>query len=223
MAVLAAYIQRLRTGRGQKVEVSMQESIVNLSRVMLLVSTLATNRPAPRTGNRSGGVGVGDLYKCAPGGANDYAFIYALDEATWCRLCKTIGRPELVEDPRFANPVERARHTDEIDAIVTQWTSARSKHEVMTILGEAGIPCGKLLDSVEILNDPHLIERGMIREIDHPTRGRMKMAVCAMQLEDSPVNVIPAPLLGQHNAEVYATMLGFGEQQLQELRLMGVI
>lgn len=107
--------------------------------------------------------------------------------------------------------------------IVEAWTGQRTKHEVMKLIGEAGVPCGAILDSVELLEDSHLIERGMIVTIDHPVRGKFTMPGCPVQLEDSPVEVTSAPLFGQHNREVYGGLLGFNDGDLEQLKRDSVI
>jgi formyl-CoA transferase len=107
--------------------------------------------------------------------------------------------------------------------LIRQWTQQHGKFEVMEIMGKAGVPCGAVFDSGDVLTDPHLKARGMIVTIDHPTRGAMTMPGCAVQLSDSPVEVRPAPLLGQHNEDVYRDMLGLSHGQLSELKAEGVI
>jgi formyl-CoA transferase len=220
--VLAAYIQRERTGRGQKVEVAMQEAVLNFVRVPMM-GTYLNNQPVQRLGNRLGGGGPGDVYQCAPGGPNDYVYILCTTAEMWASLCNAMGKPELATDERFKEPRERAKHIDALTAEINSWTGRHSKHDVMRILGEAGVPCGAVLDTVELLNDPHLTKRGMIVTVDHPARGKFTMPGCPVRLEDSPAEVRPAPLLGQHNAEVYGDLLGLSSGQLEELRQEGIV
>jgi formyl-CoA transferase len=221
VGVLAAYIQRERTGKGQKVEVAMQEAVLNFVRVPMM-GTYVTHKPTPRTGNRVGGGGPGDIYKCAPGGDNDYCYILCTSPEMFESLWKVIGRPEVANEERFAGR-NRAKNVEPLTEMINEWTGRHTKFEVMRILGEAGVPCGAVLDSVELLNDPHLKERGMIVTIKHPDRGDFTMPGCPVRLEDSPVEVTAAPLLGQHNADVYGEMLGLGAGQLEDLKREGII
>jgi formyl-CoA transferase len=221
IGVLAAYIQRQRTGKGQKVEVAMQDAILNFCRVPMM-GTYITHKPVPRMGNRLAGA-PGDIFKCAPGGDNDYVYILCTTSEMWSALCKVIGREDMITDERFKDRRSRGHHAEDVNAAITEWTSLHTKHEVMRMLGEAGVPCGKVLDSVELLNDPHLRERGMIATVQHPVRGEFTMPGCPVKLEDSPVEVRSAPLLGQHNNEVFAEYLGFGAAEIERLKQEGVI
>jgi formyl-CoA transferase len=220
--VLAAYIQRQRTGKGQKVEVAMQEAVFNFVRVPMM-DTYITHQPTQRRGNRLGGGAVGDIFKCAPGGPNDYVYMLCTTPEMWQALCRIIGHPEVPEDPRFKDRKEREKYIEELTHLIEDWTSQHSKHEVMKVMGEAGVPCGAVLDSIELLNDPHLKERGMVVTVDHPVRGVFTMPGCPVKLEDSPAEVKSAPLLGQHNAEVYSEMLGLKGSDLEQLKEQGVI
>jgi formyl-CoA transferase len=141
----------------------------------------------------------------------------------WTNLCNAIGRPEMAVDERFKERRSRLQHVEELTAAINEWTTKHTKHEVMQILGEADVPCGKVLDSVELLNDAHLRERGMIVTVQHPVRGEFTMPGCPVKLEDSPVEVTSAPLLGEHNNEVFAKYLGFDTAELERLKQEGVI
>ncbi len=220
--VLAAYIQRERTGKGQKVEVAMQEAVFNFVRVPMM-GTYITHEPTPRAGNRLASGAIGDIYKCAPGGPNDYVYMLCTTPEMFEALCRTIGRPEVFEDPRFRDRRERIKYIEDLTRIIEEWTAQRSKHDVMRLMGEAGVPCGAVLDSVELLNDPHMRERGMVVTVDHPARGKFTMPGCPVRLEDSPAEVTAAPLLGQHNSEVYAELLGYSAGDLAELKEQGIL
>jgi formyl-CoA transferase len=220
--VLAAYIQRQRTGKGQKVEVAMQEAVFNFVRVPMM-DVHITHKATERRGNRLGGGAVGDIYKCAPGGPNDYVYMLCTSPEMWQAMCTVIGRPDVPEDPRFKDRKERANNIEDLTHIIEEWTGKHTKHEVMKTFGEAGVPCGAVLDSVELLNDPHMKERGMVVTIDHPVRGKFTMPGCPVKLEDSPAEVKSAPLLGQHNAEIYGVMLGLEGADLDQLKQQGII
>jgi formyl-CoA transferase len=188
-----------------------------------MMGTYLTHEPSKRRGNRAGAGVVGDIFKCAPGGDNDYAYILCTTTEMWQALCNTIGRPDLADDPRFKERKERQNYMEELARIIEEWTGKHTKHEVMKILGGAGVPCGAVLDSVELLNDPHMRERGMVVTVDHPVRGKFTMPGCPVKLEDSPADVKSAPLLGQHNVEIYGEMLGLTTGDLEQLKQQGVV
>jgi formyl-CoA transferase len=222
IGILAAIIQRAATGVGQQVEVAQQEAVVNLLRIHLR-DTYADGQPVPRQGNRSKNAAPSNLYRCRPGGPNDYVFVHCATVDMWKTLTRIVGRPELGDDPRYADRRDRVQFVDEIDAAIEAWTEKRSKHEVMEILAGAGVPCGAVLDSTEVLADPHLRQRGMIVELEHPRRGPYPMPANPVRLSDSPTRLRRPPLLGEHNAEVYGALLGYGAGELEALRRDGVI
>jgi len=222
IGILAALVQRQTTGAGQQVEVAQQDSVVNLLRIHLR-DTYADGAPVPRQGNRSKNAAPSNLYRCRPFGPNDYVFIHCASVEMWRTLTSIVGRPELGDDPRYADRRDRFRFVDEIDAMIEAWTEKRTKHEALEILATAGVPCGAVLDSREVLSDPHLRQRGMIVQLEHPRRGSYPMPANPVRLSDSPTEVLRAPLLGEHNAEVYGALLGYGAAELDALRRDGVI
>src|SRR5205807_673360 len=149
IGILAALQQRHATGKGQHVEVSMQDAVVNLIRVSLRDHQRA-GRPMPRSGNQLGHTVPGTTYACAPGGPNDYVIVLAQPQM-WRTFTEAIGRPELVEDPRFASEAARWENRAELNAIVEEWTRGRTKHEAMRLLADAGVPCGAVQDTGEVL------------------------------------------------------------------------
>ncbi|HSE92899.1 MAG TPA: CoA transferase [Methylomirabilota bacterium] len=222
IGILAAIIQRQTTGVGQQIEVAQQDSVVNLLRIHLR-ETYATGKPAPRQGNRSSAAAPSNLYRCRPGGMNDYVFVHCATVEMWKSLTALVGRPELGDDPRYADRRDRVEFIDEIDAMIEAWTEKRTKHEVLEIFAGAGIPCGAVLDSSEVLSDPHLRQRRFIVDLEHPRRGAYPMPGNPVRLSDSPTDVVRAPLLGEHNSEVYGTLLGYGPAELDALRRDGVV
>jgi len=207
---------------GQQIEVAQQDSVVNLLRIHLRDS-YATGKPVPRQGNSSVNAAPSNLYRCRPFGPNDYVFIHVATVEMWKTLTTILGRPELGDDPRYADRRDRVQFIDDIDAMIEAWTEKRTKHEALEILAPQGIPCGAVLNSTEILADPHLRQTGMIVELEHPTRGAYPMPGNPVRLSDSPTEVTRAPLLGEHNAEIYGELLGYGSAELDALRRDGVI
>ena len=218
--ILAAYIQRLRTGEGQLVEVSQQEAVLNSVRTAFSRRE-TTGDPVSRRGNRA--TVPTDLYPCAPGGLNDYVYLHVPTRHMMDALMTTIGRPELVVDPRFETEPARAKHGDELWEIITEWTRQRTKYEVMETLGPVGVPTGAVLDSADILKDRHLRVRGSIRTMHHPVRGDWELAGTPVRLSSSRVEYEPSPLLGQHTAEVLAEKLGLDAEAVRALKEGGAI
>ncbi len=219
--ILAAYIQAKRTGIGQFVEVSMQEAVLNLIRTALSHRERDSSRPVPRRGNRT--LSPTDLYPCAPGGPNDYVYIFTATTRMWDALTAAIGRPELTTDERFSTTRARRENGDALFSIIAEWTGQRTKYEAMEHLGKAGVPCGAALDTVDIFRDKHLRARGSIIELDHPERGKWEFISPPVRLSRSSVDVTPAPLLGQHTAEVLQTELGLDAGAIAELSRSGAL
>ena len=222
IGILAAIVQRQVTGVGQQIEVAQQDAVVNLLRIHLR-ETYVSGKPAPRQGNRSAAAAPSNIYRCSPGGPNDYVFIHCATVDMWKSLTRIVGRPELGADPRYEDRRDRVAFMDEIDTMIEDWTATRPKHEVLSILAGAGVPCGAVLDSTEVLSDPHLRQRGFITDLEHPRRGAYPMPGNPVRLSDSPTEVVRAPLLGEHNAEIYGKLLGLDETELASLKQRGVI
>ena len=222
VGILAAIIQRQATGRGQRVEVAQQDVVVNLHRIHLR-EFYQTGQAGGRVGNRAKLTAPSNLYRCRPFGPNDYVYVHVANQDMWRSLARIVGRPELGDDPRYADGRARVSHGDEVDALVEAWTEKHTKHEAMEKLGAAGVPCGAVLDSAEVVTNRHLIDRGMIVTIEHPQRGRMAIPGNPVRMSDSPTEVTRAPLLGEHSAEVYGKLLGFDAAAVEALKKDGVI
>ena len=224
IAILAALVQRGQTGKGQLVEVAMQEAVLNLTRVKY-TGTLATGKPLARTGNRSATGGYSDLIRCAGDGVNDYIYIIVPPDnpEMFQTAMDVIGRPELKEDERFKTAAARARNGAALTKALESWTISRQKHDVMKAFAGRGTVCGAVLDTSEVLSDPHLRDRGTIFDLDHPTRGRFSMVGCPVRLSNSPVEARRAPLYGEHSEETLQRVAGYTPAEAKALREKGVI
>jgi formyl-CoA transferase len=222
IGILAALQQRHTTGRGQHVEVSMQDAVVNIIRVSLR-DHQRFGHAMPRRGNQMGQTVPSTVYPCAGGGPNDYVFINASQQPMWLAMLGAMGRSELARDPRFATETARWENRAALNQIIEAWTGGRSKHEVMRLLGEAGVPCGACQDTGEVLADPHLKAREMIVDVDYPTRGTYQTVGCPIKLSDSPVEVSRPPLLGEHTQPLLGELCGVGQEEVERLRDDGVV
>ena len=226
IGILAALYQRQFTGKGQRIEVAMQEAVINFGRIAYGALGL-WNRVPDRNGNQSvlGTSAPSEVFPCKGGGPNDYCYIYCTRAGShhWERLLNAIGREDLLDDPRFQTPRDRWEHRDEVDAVISEWTRTRDKREVMETLGHAGVPAGAVFDIMELRDDPFLRQRGMFVTVDHPVRGEFTMPGWPVKMSDSHVPVVTSPLLGQHNEEVFGELLGLAPDQVAGLREEKVI
>jgi len=220
VGILAALLQRADTGLGQRVEVAMQETIVNFCR-MAYSGQLMLGQVPGRVGNGSqlARSAPSDTYPCAPGGYNDYCFIYTSRAGNrhWDRLLTAIGREDLIGDPRFASPELRIRNSEAVDELITTWTSAHTKAETMDILGRAGVPAGAVLDLDELTADEYLHKRGVFADVHHPERGTYRMPGWPVHMSASQVQVEAPALLGADTRPVLQELLGLSDEQLDEL------
>jgi len=221
MGILAAIVQRQTTGRGQQVEVAQQEAVANLTRIHIREQYM-DGVPVPRRGNRQFGNAPVNAYRCRPGGPNDYLYVHGVIPEMFQALMRTIGRADLADDPTLKTRSGRFARVDEIDGLIEAWTQKHTKFEAMEILAGAGVACGAVLDSSEVLGSEALRARGMVVELEHPDRGKFPMLGNPIRLSDSPTDVRPAPRLGEHTAEVLGR-LGLSADEQAQLKRDGAI
>ena len=226
IGILAALVQRHVTGKGQLVEVAMQETVLNLTRVKF-TGTLTDGTPEPRQesleGRRPGA--VGGLFACTPSGPNDYVYLMLPpDNPGMFKLAMlAMQREDLIADPQFATPEAREANAETLGTIVADWIASRDKRTVMDAFASLGVPCGAVFDTSEVIDDPHLRERGMITEVEHPTRATYPMIGCPVRFSDSPVEVTRAPLYGEHSDQIFATLGELSPDEIAKLRRDGII
>jgi crotonobetainyl-CoA:carnitine CoA-transferase CaiB-like acyl-CoA transferase len=220
-SIVSALFERVRTGKGRRLQVAMQDSVMHYTRGMF-VTHARTGAAAPRrpfVNNPPGGI-----YPCKPEGANDYVYLLTsrANPEHWPRLLKLIGREELIGDARYATPEARVEREAEVDAIVAAWTRQRTKHQAMAQLSAAGVPAGAVNDSMDLVTEPSFRQRHILQTMTHGER-TMTMPTWPVRFDGVPTAIKPAPLLGEHTAEVLADWLGLDGPAVTGLRQDGVV
>ena len=221
VTILAALRKRDKTGAGCRLQVAMQDAMLHYMRTNF--STQArSGKAVERDGTRSGGGSnaPSGLYPCAPGGANDYVWIMTSrgNPEHWVRLCKVIGREDLIDDPRFRTPADRVKNDPELDAILRAWTLTRTKHEAMSQVGGAGIPAVAVLDTMELWNDPTFEQRGIMQTMEHKSYPGYKMPSWPVRIDGKPPAVKASPALGEHTMDVLTEWLGMSAADVEQLK-----
>jgi crotonobetainyl-CoA:carnitine CoA-transferase CaiB-like acyl-CoA transferase len=227
VSILGAYVRRLRTGVGERLEVAMQDSILHYVRNAFAYMERTDGQAAPRAGSKTVGGGhppIG-VYPCKGGGANDFVYIYtsAANPQHWTRLLEVMGREDLIGDERFATPGARQERREEVDAIVSAWTSQHDKHTAMRLVGGATIPAGAVLDTRELADDSSFQDRKIRQTMAHPAVGEYVMSGWPVRFGGEPPKLGAAPLLGEHGREVLAGWLEMPEAAIDALRADNVI
>ena len=238
--IVTALFHRESSGKGQRVQASMQDGVLNLCRVKLRdqqrlghgplkeYSQHGRNIPfgdaTPRAGNDSGGGQPGWILKCKGFETDPNAYTYFITQAAiWGNICDVIGKPEWKEDPDYATPNARLDKLADIFDTIEEWTKTKTKFEVMEICNPLDIPCGPILSMKELAEEPSLRETGTIVEVDHPTRGKYLTVGNPVKLSASPPVVKPSPLLGEHTEEILSDFLGFSDREITEIRESGAV
>ncbi len=237
--ILAAIIHRQTTGRGQRVEVAMQDAVLNLCRVKLRDQQRLAHGPlteypqypnetfgdaVPRAGNASGGGQPGWIVRCKGWETDPDAYSYVITQAAaFPAFAKVIGRDDWNEDPEWNTPAARLPKLDEMFDEIEKWTMTKTKFEVMEILNPLNIPCGPILSMKELGEEPSLRATGTVVEVDHPTRGKYLTVGNPIKLSASPSDVGHSPLLGEHTYEILTDVVGLGDDEIAAAREAGAV
>lgn len=208
------------TGEGQVVDVALYESIFGLMESLVPeYDRLGFIRK--RTGNALPGIAPTGTYRCADG---KYVVIGGNADGVFKRFMNSIGRPDVAEDPRFADNTGRAAEAAFLDSVIDEWTSRHPLEHVQRVMDEAGVPAGPIYSVADMVNDPHFLARGMIETVEIPGLGALKIPGIAPKLSATPGRTEwTGPELGAHNDEVYRGLLEMSEEELTKLRKQGVI
>ncbi len=219
--VVTALYQRVATGEGQLVEVAMQETVYP-SLASSYDYYRRTGKAPPRAGNRQAGLSSAP-YNAFPT-VDGHVAVHVVTEEHWPNLLHAMGRADLLDDPRFRTHTDRAAHMEETEAVVAEWTAIRTKIEVVATLKQFRVPCAPVRNAIEVMNDAHMHERGMLQHVQHPSLGDVILPNSPLRLHGSErPEPVPSPFLGQHNQEVYGDWLGLGAEGVAALKRDGVI
>jgi crotonobetainyl-CoA:carnitine CoA-transferase CaiB-like acyl-CoA transferase len=217
--IMAALLQRERSGRGQKVEVAMLD--VCVPALTGPISDHLQGRKIERLGNRHRSACPSDIYPAADG----QMMVFCLTDAHWRTLARLMDRGDLVEDPRLQTHALRLANADEVDGAVAGWTGGRRRDEILATLIDAGVPCAPVRTVEEVAADPELARRAMLLESEFPGRGAIRVVGSPVKLSDISQPQSPQarpPLLGEHTAAVLAE-IGIDADELERLRVDGVV
>jgi crotonobetainyl-CoA:carnitine CoA-transferase CaiB-like acyl-CoA transferase len=225
IGILGALYQRHSTGKGRRLQIAMQDAQLQYTRGAF-VQHARSGEPAMRNGAKSlaGGMAPAGIYPCKPGGPNDYVYVFTspANPEHWQRLLKVIGREDLIVDPRFATREARGQHELDVDQILSDWTRRHDKHAAMRLIGGAGVPAGAVLDTGDLLREPSFEKRGIIQTMRHQN-GELQMPTFPVRFDGSPAPVKPAPLLGEHTADVFGEWLDMSDADVERLRSDGIV
>lgn len=163
----------------------------------------------------------GDQFQSRDG---KWVLILALSPSLWERLAKAMEQPELVSDPRFADPESRLEHVDALHGIIREWVAERDAAEVYRILSEWRVPFGPINSIADIFEDPHYQAREDLVTVEDPLIGKTTMPAVYPRLSHAPGRVYnPAPIPGQHNREIYQDLLALSPADIDQLQAAGTI
>jgi formyl-CoA transferase len=233
IGILTALMGRQKTGKGQKVSASMQDAVLNLTRVKLRdqqrldkIGYLEEypqyphgkfSDVVPRGGNAGGGGQPGWVLKCKGWEEDPNAYIYfTIQGHAWDPICRAIGKPEWIDDPAYNTPKARQDKIFDIFAYIESWLADKTKFEAVDILREYEIPCAPVLSMKEIAADKSLRASGSIVEVEHKTRGKYLTVGSPIKFSDLTPQITGSPLLGEHTDEVLAS-LGYSKEQIASL------
>ncbi|MFC2070820.1 CaiB/BaiF CoA transferase family protein [Chloroflexota bacterium] len=220
-SILIALYYRSKTGEGQYIDLSMTEARI-ASAPEPVLDYVINGRVRGRMGNRDDFMAPHGCYRCS--GDDKWVAIAVSNDEEWVAFCNAIGNPEWTKREEFSDTPGRWENQDELDRRISEWTISHDHYEVMQILQAAGVMAGATLDLGEVANDPHLRERGILVDMEHPKMGKATLASLPWKLSDIPKgNYQFPPLLGEHNDYVFGELLGLSKEEIKRLEEEKVI
>jgi len=219
VGALSALHYREKTGRGQMVDSAIYEAVLNMME-SLITEFDKTGFIRERTGAILPKIAPSNVYPTQ----DSLVLVAANQDTVFRRLCAAMGRAELAADPRYADHQARGRHQKELDDLIGEWTSTLPTRDVLALMDQHGVPAGLIYRAPDMLTDPQFAARQAIVTVQHPQYGDLKMQNVAPKLSETPGAIRSvAPGLGQHNDEVYLTLMKMQPPRYEELKQKQVI
>jgi benzylsuccinate CoA-transferase BbsF subunit len=219
VGILAALEYRRRTGRGQHLDVSQCEcGIQNIAPVIM--DYIVNKRTAIRSGNSYPYAAPHSVYPCT--GDDRWCAITVFDDTQWEAFCKAVNR-DWTRDPKFVSLVSRKQNEAELDAHISEWTKEHTAEEVEATLQAVKVPCHLVATTKDVYNDPHLRERGLLRQLKHSLMDEHVYYTHGFKLSKVEGNWKTGPLLGEHNEYVFKEVLGMTDDEIAEALIEGGI
>ena len=213
--LMIALHHRARTGRGQEIDLSQQETSISLIPDHIMAYTMSGQSPQ-RRGNRSDHMAPHNNYRCK--GDDSWVAIAVRSEDEWVRFCEVIERPGLSSDLRFHDLLARQANIAQLDDIVSEWTRDKSAYNIADLLQRASIPSAPVLKAAQLLHNPQLKARGFFETLEREDTGPLPYAGPAWRLSRTPGRLGgPPPGLGQHSERVLWELLGMDPSLIEDL------
>lgn len=220
-AILIALRYRRLTGRGQHIDLSLREALTPLLSEAIMDYSM-NNRLRKRNGNRHSFMTPHGCYRCQ--GEDSWVVIAISSDEEWHSFCNAIGNPPWTKEERFRDMVSRWQSQEELDRLIAGWTRHHDHYEAMWLLQRAGVKAGAVLNIEEMLDDPHLKERGFFEMVTHPEAGTHLHPGMSWKLSKTPGwTRMPAPCFAEHNDYVFGKLLGMSQEEIAKLTAEGVI
>jgi CoA:oxalate CoA-transferase len=215
--IMLALFMREQTGKGQFVDSAMLDNMLALNERMVTLYSFTGESPSR-----------GRLKHLYPRGAfecrDGYLALNIPDDIQWGRLCQAMEREDLKDDPRTESGTARANNADFIRETIESWLADKTRAQAEALLDEQGVPSGPVFTAEDVFNDPHIAARNMLVTVDDPVAGSRKFARSPLHLSSTPeIPTESAPQLGGHTDEILKNILGYGENEIEQLRDQGVI
>jgi len=218
--IASALFQRTLTGKGMKVETSLLKTAV-ATNCMAISEYEVTGKKRTRIGNRSWYASPADTYRTKDG---RWLYLSTVTKGLFLRWCRLIKREDLLDRPDLATEYDRFQHRDELDALVREWMAERSSEEAQSELRQARLPYCLVYDLPHVARDPQVISEEAMIDLDCGELGKLTLCGTPIRFSAAPKAIkLPPPRVGEHNKDIYCSLLGYSEEALVKLKEEGVI